>query len=520
MNTFSNEVLGPADYNQAFVDALENLDQVIQQRKTTKQSLWRNMFVNEPYVLGEGLVKKAFVFHGGKGDQSGLDKWRPIQVTNLSSNPIIDGCGSNPSTVEYGFETVEYTGFQTERRTPHICLDDIKFLWQFQQQLELIYSFLGDITNDVWENYAREQYINMACEAGRSFVFSNGTYNTHTFTYNPFSRDADGDNVLTVATDIPISTFNWTYLQKYWEELSIACPMGAIGTDGTGLSLFGLCMGAMDFSDYITRDEKISANFQWYSPVVLIENFGYVKTYKGYSIMNDMYAPRYVIKTLGATTITMRRVEPFLKVTTGMLTGSKNIVNPEYLTAEYAMLLIFLQDVFKIQVPPAGPARPGGGTEFGDQPSYYGEFLWKNIENETYNIKRNIGFYYANFEAFAKPLENMDYAIAALYKRCTNITPSICGMNATGSAVASSALASDAVAVTGNIYQMSVTTAAIIDAETPSAIYIDSDGGGTTNKITGIIADSSAAPTYILQFASAPTVATYTHSGGAKLYVG
>ena len=108
--------------NQDFLDALEFVDDVIQNRQHTQLSVWRSMVPRGAYTLGEGLVKKSYRFHPGTADQRGLNKWRAIQISRAASggDAGVDACAYNPYKVSYGFETINYSGFQTERSTDPI----------------------------------------------------------------------------------------------------------------------------------------------------------------------------------------------------------------------------------------------------------------------------------------------------------------------------------------------------------------------------------------------------------------
>lgn len=509
--------LGVQDYNQGFLDALENIDSTIKSRQLKRRSLFRTMIQRSSFELGQGLTRKQYIFHPGQGDQSGLDKWHPIQISSKANN--IDACAYNPHTVNYGFESIEYSGFGTERRTPHICVRDIRWMWEFKQQLGLVFSFLADVTNDVWENYAREQYIYQAVQAGRAYVLSDGTYNSHSLTYDPFSRDSDGDNVITIERGIPVSTLNRSFLIKYHEELSVSAPAGNIGTSALGSPLYGLVTGTGTMSEVFANDEELEKAYIQGLPTVVIENYGSVGVILDkYTLNTDIFAPRFSIKSMNATTLTLKREDPYEEVSTGMEIGVRRKFREEYLQAPFEMAMIFVKDVFGIEVPPSGPTAPGGGTSFGATPSLNGEFAWINNKDNTTNLLGEVGFYFGRYEAFAKPGEQNEYPIVFLCKRKPNTVVTYNGLNTSGSAVASAVLAADAEAVADSVYKMKVTLAATLDIEAPAAIKIDSDGGGSTNLITGIIADDSEAPTYILQFTSAPTVGNYTKTGGAKAY--
>ena len=498
--------------NQQFLDALEFVDDVIQNRQHMQVNVWRSMIQRSAYTLGEGLVKKSYRFHPGTADQRGLQRWRAIQISRAAAgaDPGVDACAYNPYKVSYGFETVSYTGFQTERSTEPICIKDIRFVWQFRQQLALILGFLGDVTNSVWENYAREQYLNLSENGGNAYVLAEGSPNTHTFTYDPFAEDTDGDNTLTYAdTGMTISTLNWDYLRWYSRLLQMQAPQASIGSE-SGRPIYGLGMDLEDWDQMIEGDAALREDWRYHSPETLISNYGTVTNYKGYALMHDMGAPRFKIKSTTASATTLKRIDP-LQEDESVTIGNKVGVNSDYLNAEFGIATIFMNDVFKIEVPPAGPNAPGGGTNFGATPSLNGEFKWINEFDKDTNLLRENGFYFGRFEAFAKPLTYDGDAITFLYRRCPQAPPTECGIG-DGSTTATTAHGEDAALastpssddIDPTNFTITLTLTTFLSSETGGSVVVTKDASAGASTINGIIADASQAPTYTFALDSAP----------------
>ena len=510
--------------NQDFLDALEFVDDVIQSRQHMQVNVWRSMIARSAYTLGEGLVKKSYRFHPGTADQRGLKKWRALQISRAASggDAGVDACAYNPYKVSYGFETVNYSGFQTERSTDPICIRDIRFVWQFRQQLSLIMGFLGDVTNSVWENYAREQYLKLSVDGGGGYVIGTGSPNTNTYTYDPFDEDDDGDNYITINDNQEVSLMDWSYLRWYSRFLQMQAPLGAIGQE-SGRPLFGLVMDLEDWDRMIEDDAALREDWRYYSPETLISNYGTVSTYKGYALMHDMGAPRFKIKSTTAGTTTLKRVDP-IKEDTAVTVGNKADVDPDYLNAEFAIATIFMNDVFKIEVPPAGPSSPGGGTNFGASPSLNGEFKWINEFDKDDNLLRENGFYFGRYEAFAKPLAYDQDSITFLYRRVPNAAIRQ-GNIGSGQAIATEAratyvpLANDtdtAVDTTNNTLTCRLTK--YLAEEPGEEITAKKDATASAATISGVIADASQAPLYTFALESTPTaVADWGSGDGAEV---
>ena len=133
--------LALADRNQVFLDAQENIDPAIQIRSLGGRiSPWRSMIGRTAFKLEQGLDKKSFRFHSGITPQRGLNFWHAIQISSKATagDPGYDATKYNPYTVSYGFDSVSYGGFGIEYNTPSISIRDLRFLWQWKQQLSML----------------------------------------------------------------------------------------------------------------------------------------------------------------------------------------------------------------------------------------------------------------------------------------------------------------------------------------------------------------------------------------------
>jgi len=151
-------------------------------------------------------------------------------------------------------------------------------------------------------------------------------------------------------------------------------------------------------------------------------------------------------------------------------------------------------------VPPAGPSSPGGGTEFGDQPSLNGEFKWLNIQDKCENLLREKGFYFSRYEGFLKPLDHSEDAVVFLYKRCVD-TPSVVCVTV-GTSGAKTISAAEAIDPTGgNSYtQVKVTLSAKLPCSAPAEVTVAFTDGSTA---TAVLSEDGEAPIYTLTFATA-----------------
>ena len=269
-----------------------------------------------------------------------------------------------------------------------------------------------------------------------------------------------------------------------------------------GDPIYGLAVHAWDFDYMVRNNDDIREDMRYANAKVLIENFGKVKLYRGFAIVHDIVAPRFEVKSITASTMTLKRVEPF--TTEATTVGSKPVINPDYISAEYALGIIFLNDVFEMMVPPAGPASPGGGTQFGAQPSLNGEFMWLNIQDRCENALREKGYYFGRYEVFNKPLEYSDEPIAFLYKRCPQNRIKLCepcSETGTGWIVITAAteLIEESDESANNVRKVEITLAECLSKEAPAELSIDYSGADSSD-VTAVVVDDSEAPTYKIAF--------------------
>jgi len=514
------QTLALSERNQKFLDAESKIDKAIQIQQVQKTSNWRSMIGRSSYGLGEGMEKKAYRFFPGLSQQRGLQLWHPVQISRKPSagDQGFDATKYNPHTVTYGFDSVTYGGLGIEYNTPNISIRDLRFVWQIKQQLSAVYGFLGDFTNDMWENYAREQYLSKCNDASNIFILGEGGPRSVTATYDPESVDTDGDNVLTIGSykTKDIGILDWNYFKHHSRYLQMQAPKAAIGSRD-GRPTYGWVGDLEDFDRMIEEDPKAREDWRHFNAQMLVDNYGNTTEYKGFNLMHDMLSPRFSIKKTSSEDVILKRVDAYADSAAALI-GRRKDVSEDYLNAEFGMVIIFMKDVYQIEVPPSGPSSPGAGTNFGATPGLNGEWKWLNIQDAKDNPLNEIGFWFMRAEAFAKPLTWREEPIAILYRRFVHVTPQdteIGGLDV----AATQSVAADAVTADVDTTNNTATLAleGYLTAEAGQAVVVTDDDGVA---IAGIVADSSAAPTYIFALDSTPSAfGKYTDAGGASVTV-
>ena len=502
--------------NQAFLLGVLKINPVIDNRSKMRQkSFWRDLFPRGEFPYGQGLVERVNVFEGMTPDQAGLTQWKRIvaeTVVDGNGNITADPCDySRTNVLNYGFTTKQFTGNERMTRTRWICLNEIKWKWQFQEQLRLIFEGLADYSISVWEVQARETYLAMA----KKYVLTNDPFAVP-FTYDPFTATS-----ITIPSGIAPQQLTPEFLRYVQQYYALQAEKAALGNN-SGIPTFGLVMHPADFDQMIHRDQNLHNEYLWAQPELLIDGYGKVKAFKDWGLMFDMLAPRLAITASAAGTTTFSRVLPYKNLPTTV--GELVQADPEYIRAEYTIIMVMLKQVFEVLVPPFNPPNPGGGTQFVGKPSYNGEFHWLNIISCNENPLGEKGYYFARYQAFVRPGPYSVDMAAWLVKRCPQIPMLTCATDAvigntgavttSGSAAAQTITAATAIDPAGsNSYnQVIVTLAAQIACGSTKAVTIVTLGTGAT--ITALISDDvqGQSGTYRITFAS--NAAWVTASGG------
>ena len=400
---------GLVNYNQKFIDTAEHFDTFLMNRTRKHPILWYDRIPKGMLSDYDGLVRKSNIFHGGLGEQAGLSNWSAIQISRKPSgtDPGFDACQYDPTTFNYAFESIQYTGYRCSWQSEPICINDIRFVEQGRQQCQMITSFMTYITQSVWENWNRENYVKMAVDAGNAFILTDGGLDyadspTVRFTYNPYAVDSNGDTYITFPSTLQVSTLNWSFFDWWQDYLGDQCPESAIANK-SGLPVYGLIIHKRDFNKMIMGDDDLREDLRYARSEVLLQDYRSFQEFKGWAIIHDQRQMRFKIKSVTSTTVTAVRVKP-MKEGRAVTIGNIPVADPDYHNAELAIGVVFMNEVIQNLIPsPIGNA--GGGMMFGTQPGYNGTFKWINEYDRELNPLKEVGSFFARFAAFPKPLK-------------------------------------------------------------------------------------------------------------------
>ena len=524
VNLDVNGRLVPADGK--LVQMAEHYDKFIMAHELKNPSVWRDRLPKGVFELFNGTSQKSNIFRGSLGPQQGLSDWKAIGPSTKpsQSNPQgYDACAYTPQTYTWGIESVTFGGYETSWTSPVFCVKDLQYVDQAKEQLGLIVKAGSRITDDVKEVFNREQYVKAAVAARKAVVFVEGAIDylsnsNYSFAYDPSVVDANGNTYITFSHSLlsSISSLNWTLLDQVRAFLADEAPDAAIGMD-SGMPVYGLMLDVIDFEKMVYKDPELREDFRYAKPQQLIDGFNMgFKTYRGFALMHDPRQMRFKIKSTNGTTVTATRVSP-RKATRDGTIGKIPECNPDYLKAELAVGVIFMNDVIEILVPPT-VNNLGSGMTFGPAPGFNGEWTWVNEYDRVYNPLREVGHFFARFQYYVKPLIHSNNATVFLYRRCPQVLSTGCAVEASSDAASTNVgLAADAVAADVDATNKTITLRLVskLTGGVGDAVTVTDD---TPTAHSAVIADASAAPTYV--FASSSAFSAYTNwtaAGAAKV---
>lgn len=515
-------VINGADYNlqsrlipqdATLVRMAEHFDQFLLDWQMRHPMVWRDRIPIGQFPLYSGYSQKSYVFRGTLGPQAGLSDWAQVEPSRKASGTDngFDRCTYTPQTYTWAYDQIDFSGLTTSWRSPVFCVNDLKYLDKAQQQLGMIVKAGAEITDQVKETFNRESYLKQAADNNKFTILAEGNgvdfidNTTFRVTYNPFTKDSDGDTYITMnATAFAaISTLNFTMMDMIRQYLGDQCPDAAMSNEG-GMPVFGAMLDILDFEKFVLVDASLREDFRNAIPARLIEGFNMgFRTYRGWMLIHDQRQARFTVKSTSTTTIVAKRVLPRRATRPGVV-GLVPECNPAYLTAELGTLIVFLNNVIQILVP-APVDSLGTGMTFGPAPDFNGQWAWLNILDPDSNPLGENGYFFSRYEYYVKALEYAQNAMVFLYRRCPQVIRTGCMIEeqteAKTGAIAMS-VAPTAAGFSATNRTVTLTLADIMAARVGDTVSIKKDD---SNSFTAYVAADHAAPTYTFAWLSGAT---------------
>jgi len=352
--------------------------------KLVKQTTWPDEMGDTLSVLTyeRSLAKKT-------ADSSLGQAWENVKSNDANKFAIPSATKVTPAT-----STATYSLAHTAIESAPIIVNDLRFSYNFREQLRAIYDNLVENVSWAWKDRYRDQYYALCKHNVVAGYEGNDGPTTGTLVEGttagvfPGTDTGAGDNDNLDETKLGVITngiMNQTYMRMIRDGAGTN-PMGRTN----GRPIFTAIMGA-EASERLITEDSTRTDYRESSQVnELLKPLGVERSHRGYYHIIDPFPKRFNFS--GST---WAEVAPYVAAT--------GLVDPAYEKAEYEDVVIFHQDVMESLVPrPIGSA--GSGTGFTPQ-SYRGKFNFLNIQDRTENPDGTWGYFRGILSNTAKPVK-------------------------------------------------------------------------------------------------------------------
>lgn len=369
--------------------------------------------------IGEGTGIPSEVWPEGMGYNLGHIIWERsgavggsgwVQVTPNTGDSI-GSCTPDPSVVSPANTTRNTELFQRYLTTNRLCTWDVQFAYQFKQQVKAIRDNFRKVIVDAWEDQNRDQYI---INAQNKMVLVDGLGGA-------FPTKTNGTSV----TDFPLIQATSPISQKVLDSIRFnLIRNGADQSDGQRKGSYGMQDGQPVFAvvmsgeaqqgifqngDTVYQSSRVNQDIRYTKEAnSLLKAYGVDRSYAGWYHLIDNKAPRY-------NWVNGAYVRVPFYVDVAATNGTKQNVNPDYLTATYELVIVFLPTVLTRMIPREF-STGGAGANFVPW-NFMGEVRWLNIQDNDCNPLGNKGYWGALLAAAYMP-NQIENGYAIMTKRC------------------------------------------------------------------------------------------------------
>jgi hypothetical protein len=284
--------------------------------------------------------------------------------------------------------------------SPDICLDDLQFAWQVEDQVKNVVRVLSENTKYVWTNTYQDEYVN-AC----------GYKSVATAGYDPLTSSF----ALTPAT----SKLTWGILEAIYEQLGYqGGSINPFKRVDEMTPIYAAVGERYTFSDLKRQDANVRDDYRYAymgsgesNPMMAAPGLNTIT--RGYQFFTVELPPRYEFDAVAGAWV---RIYPYEPIATSR--GMKWEISARYKAAPYTDTVIYHQDVMKVLTPSARTSK-GGGMTYNPSYSWAGEFVWRNIPDRDSNIDGSTGFFRALY-AYGTKVERPDLGFVVRHLRCVD----------------------------------------------------------------------------------------------------
>lgn len=277
--------------------------------------------------------------------------------------------------------------------SPDICLDDLQFAWQVDDQVKNVVRVFSEISKFIWTNAYQDEYI---AAAGNKIV----------------ATAAAPTGSATFPLVAPTSKLTWGFLEHIYEQLIYnGGSINPFARVDETTPIFAAVGDRFTFEDLKRQDSNTRSDFHYSSSAdSMIGGPGLQGIYRGFKFFTVEFPPRYDFVD-GAW---VRRL-PYAPEAKTLGQGQE--VAQTYKDAEFTDTSIFMKDVMEILIPRPNGAEGKGGMRYNPKYSWSGEFQWRNIASRDCNPDGNIGFFRSLY-AYGVKVQRPDLGFVIRHKRC------------------------------------------------------------------------------------------------------
>jgi hypothetical protein len=358
-----------------------------------------------------GVTFESWTSSGGDGNNaSKLGTYMPDPTNSNLVGPAgsgtknrggIDGGGSaiaGQNIDSFGVTVRTMSLKKAALNSPDICLDDLQFAWQVEDQVKNVVRVLSENTKYVWTNTYQDEYVN-AC----------GQKSVAIAPYDPTTTSF----AATPAT----SKLTWGILEAIYEQLGYnGGSINPFARVDEMTPIYAAVGERYTFSDLKRQDANVRDDFRYAymgngdsNPMLAAPGLNAI--YRGFKFFTVELPPRYDFVS-GAWV----RIFPYEPIATSR--GMKWEISAAYKNAPYTDTVIYHQDVMRILTPNPRTSK-GGGMTYNPAYSWAGEFVWRNIPDRESNIDGSTGFFRALY-AYGAKVERPELGFAVRHLRCVD----------------------------------------------------------------------------------------------------
>ena len=312
--------------------------------------------------------------------------------------------------------------------SPDICLDDLQFAWQVEDQVRNIIRILTENTRWVWTNAYQDEYLD-AVSVSNCFVVQKGTSSggliaaptnkNQLFASGVAATYGTASSAFSAVDSAKVGRLTWDVLEYIYEQMGyLGGSINPYTRVDEMTPVYALVGDRFSFYDLKMEDANVREDFRYAfegsgnsSPMMSAPGLSGV--YRGFKFFTVEFPPRY---TFNNTAKTWTRVHPF-SGSNAVTLGRQYEVAQAYKDAEFTDTVVYHADVLKILIP-----KPTGVGQLKYNPSYSwsGEFTWRNIQDRLINPDGNIGYFRALY-AYGPKILRPELGFVIRHRRCPRV---------------------------------------------------------------------------------------------------